>query len=292
MSYLMNQCKGKAMAPVQMDHKTTQTYDPSLYLAGRTWTPQRSWDALKADDYAQQGFVVLEPALTEQMVVDARHGLTDLIHGQVPEFDQVQFEGHTAEELSAMTPQQRELSVRRVFSFCKYESRLDAVMRHPQLLAFVTKLMGGREPICFQEMALLKPPHGREKPWHQDNAYFDLDINEPVVGVWIALDDATIENGCMHVIPGSHHQGPKVHFQRRDWQICDTDILGQSITAVPLKAGGLMFFNGLMYHGTPHNPTQLRRRALQFHYCPKDAKWNNMEARLALFGSEGKDVTC
>ena len=112
------------------------------------------------------------------------------------------------------------------------------------------------------------------------------------MGVWIALDDATVENGCMHVLPGSHKEGAVVHFKRRDWQICDTDILGQSITAVPLKAGGLMFFDGLLQHGTPHNPTTQRRRALQFHYCAKDAKWTDEDARLAVFGSEGKDVTC
>ena len=56
-------------------------------------------------------------------------------------------------------------------------------------------------------MALLKPPRGREKPWHQDHAYFNLPLDTPIVGVWIALDEATPENGCMHVIPGSHREG-------------------------------------------------------------------------------------
>ncbi|WP_269542094.1 phytanoyl-CoA dioxygenase family protein [Cerasicoccus fimbriatus] len=39
---------------------------------------------------------------------------------------------------------------------------------------------------------------GREKPWHQDKAYFDFPLNDRVVGVWIALGEATVANGCMH----------------------------------------------------------------------------------------------
>ncbi len=280
------------MPAIQMDHNQAQDYDASLYRADSVATPACQWEELSVELFERTGYLALANALSSQQVHDAREGLSALIRGQVPDYDQVQFEGLTSTEIDVLTPDQRELHVRRLIAFCKFEKRLDAIMRDPKLLAMVTKLLGDREPICFQEMALLKPPKGREKPWHQDNAYFNLDSSEPVVGVWIALDDATLENGCMHVQPGSHHHGPHIHFKRRDWQICDTDILGNAITAVPLDAGGLMFFNGLLYHGTPHNPTRQRRRALQFHYCPKDAKWTNEEARLALFGSEGKDVSC
>ena len=54
---------------------------------------------------------------------------------------------------------------------------------------------------------------GREKPWHQDKAFFEIDVTSPVVGVWIALDEATPDNGCMHVIPGSHLEGPRGALQ-------------------------------------------------------------------------------
>lgn len=289
---LMNQYKGAAMSQANIDQSHSLDYDPLLYMAGAIHKPYDQWEQVNRTAYERDGFVALNNALSAEQVADARAGLSDLIMGHVPAFDGIQFEASAAAKLDSLDLNEREVAVRKLMNFCAYEPRLDGVMRHPQLLEVIGRLMGGREPICFQEMALLKPPHGREKPWHQDNAYFDLDINEPVVGVWIALDDATMDNGCMHVIPGSQADGAVVHFKRRDWQICDTDILGRPITAVPLKAGGLMFFNGLLHHGTPHNPTALRRRALQFHYCPKDAKWTNQEARLALFGADGKDVTC
>jgi len=157
--------------------------------------------------------------------------------------------------------------VRKLMGFTKHEPRLDALASAAGLLGIVQRLLAGREPRMFQDMALLKPPRGREKPWHQDNAYFDIAADEPVVGVWIALDAATPANGCMHLVPGSHRAGPTVHFKRRDWQLCDTEVRGKAIVACPLRPGGLLLFNGLTWHGTPANDTDQRRRALQFHYA-------------------------
>ena len=150
----------------------------------------------------------------------------------------------------------------------------------------------------FQDMALIKPPSiGREKPWHQDCAYFDVPPHSAIVGVWIALDEAGLDNGCMRILDGGHREGPQIHFERRDWQICDTDVetlhtSQHPIVAVPLKPGGCMFFSGLLPHGTPHNTSDKRRRALQFHYRPASTETIPTEERLAVFGSEGKDVTC
>ena len=77
-----------------------------------------------------------------------------------------------------------------------------------RLHAMLDALMGqGR--VLLQEMALVKPPKvSGEKPWHQDAAYFRGSDPNLMFGVWIALDPATRENGCMEVIPGSHLRGP------------------------------------------------------------------------------------
>ena len=162
----------------------------------------------------------------------------------------------------------------------------------PELLDVVSRVIGAK-PALFQDMALLKPPRiGREKPWHQDHAYFDLPLDTPVVGVWIALDRATTDNGCMTVIPGSHRRGPVVHFQRRDWQICDAHVDNRGALAVPLEPGGCLLFSSFMHHGTPTNTAAERRRALQFHYAPAGAAGISREQRMAVFGAEGKSVTC
>ena len=129
-------------------------------------------------------------------------------------------------------------------------------------------LLGGDEIAMIQDMALLKPPHvGREKPWHQDTAYFAMEPLELILGTWTAVDEATVENGCMHVIPGSHHGGPKAHYHDRDCQLPDEIVDVRRSLTVPLKPGGTLFFSGLLHHGTPPNRSAARRRALQFHFA-------------------------
>ena len=69
-------------------------------------------------------------------------------------------------------------------------------------------------------------------------------------------------------------------------------MMGCEAVAVPLKPGGLLLFDGLLPHGTPHNNSGERRRAIQYHYAPDTATKVEDEYRLGIFGSEGKGVTC
>ncbi|MDQ2687920.1 MAG: phytanoyl-CoA dioxygenase family protein [Armatimonadota bacterium] len=242
--------------------------------------------------YHDDGFLVVHGAFTASEVDAARAGLAHLIMGGCPAFEDIQFEASAAARLPELTLDERQDAVRKLMCFSGYEPRLNALAAHPALLAILTRLLGDT-PRMFQDMALLKPPQiGREKPWHQDKAYFDLPLGAPVVGVWIALDPATVENGCMRLWPGGHKEGARPHFQRRDWQICDTDVQGRPCVAAPLAPGGLLLFDGLVPHGTPANSSAQRRRAVQFHYAPASASPAPPDERLAVFGSEGKNVSC
>ena len=241
--------------------------------------------------YREQGFLGIERVLGPDEVQAGLDGLDHLLAGRNPAFNGVMLEKAAAD--AADTLGARLDRVRKLFYYVKYDARLEALSRHPAVLAVARTLLGGREPRLFQDMALLKPPRiGREKPWHQDHAYFDLPLDEPVVGVWIALDSATVENGCMQFQAGGHRDGPQLHWMRRDWQICDSEMLGRELVACPLPAGGAVFFDSLVPHGTPQNSSPDRRRALQFHYVATDARAVPKEERMRVFGSEGKDVTC
>lgn len=242
--------------------------------------------------FRDRGFLVVHDAFNPAQVQDALDGILDLIAGKVPDFRGVQFEGAAQGRIAALPAEQRQDLVRKMWLFVGHEPRLTALAAHPPLLDVLARLIGDT-PVLFQDQAMLKPPLvGREKPWHQDNAYFNVPPETPVVGVWIALDPATAENGCMHVIPGSHREGPVVHWKRRDWQICDTDVDSARDVMAVLRPGGCLFFHGLLHHGTPANRSAARRRALQFHYRPEGAGAIRPEARMAVFGSEGKDVRC
>ena len=247
-------------------------------------------DAHLAQFYAQ-GYLVVNEAFTPDEVREAIAGLVHLIAGGCPEFHSIQFEATMLDRLDTLTVEERQDAVRKLMWFVDFEPRLKALSHHPALLAVVTRLLNAL-PVMFQDQALLKPPRlGREKPWHQDKAYFNLDRREPVVGVWVALDEATLENGCMHLLPDLGRE-PIVHFQRRDWQVCDSLVLGKRAVAVPLKPGSLLLFDGLLVHGTPHNGSPARRRAVQFHYHASRFKPVSNDERMAVFGNEGKDVTC
>jgi phytanoyl-CoA hydroxylase len=145
----------------------------------------------------------------------------------------------------------------------------------------------------IQDMALLKPPfHGSEKPWHQDTAYFDWTPLGGILGTWIALDEASIENGCMQVIPGTHLEGPVPHFHVRDCQIADTRVCVEGSVTIPLRPGGVLFFSGLLHHGTPPNNTARRRRALQFHYAAANCTKMTIEQHGELFNEGGMYAGC
>ena len=275
-------------------------HDPRLYRPLCEVPPLASCDAMKdaaMESYHEQGFLAVDAIFDSEDIAITLEAIGDLLDRKVPDHPNrnVYIEADAREHFDSLSPQQRRDAVRKLFHFCRPEPRLNKLSRHPRVLGIVERIIGG-PVVMIQDMALLKPPRiGREKPWHQDHAYFPYPLDAPIVGVWIALDAATVANGCMHVLPGWHRHGPIVHFQRRDWQICDTDILDRPdarSVAVPLAVGGALFFSSLLPHGTPVNRSPHPRRALQFHYASAGAAQISGEAHRAIFGSEGKDVSC
>lgn len=243
--------------------------------------------------YRQHGWLAVHGLLDPDELRTAYAATDDLAHGRVPGFKGLIYEGTVRDRIAAMAQDERADAVRKLFRFAAHDERMQRLVEHPGMTAIVRNLLQTEATRMFQDMALLKPPRiGREKPWHQDHAFFDFSLDTRFVGVWIALDPATLQNGCMHVLDRGHLQGPRTHFKRRDMQICDTDILGQRSLAFPMQPGDAMFFDGLLPHGTPANASPERRRALQFHYCPESAVELDSTLRLQVFGAEGKDATC
>jgi phytanoyl-CoA hydroxylase len=133
----------------------------------------------------------------------------------------------------------------------------------------------------------VKPPKvSGEKPWHQDAAYFRGSDPNLMFGVWIALDPATRENGCMEVIPGSHLRGPAPHVPAADINLCTIrpDLVRlEDRRALPMDPGDVLVFNSLIHHYTAANRSDQRRRALQFHYHQVGLEWTSLEAHRALY---------
>lgn len=282
---------------INTEPSVVELHDPHLYeRCAIVPAVSGGFDAITdahVQQYRELGFLSINDAFTPDEVQAGIDGLLHLIAGGNPEFRSIQFEARAREILPTLSIEQRQDAVRKLMYFTEFEARLKALSHHSKLLSTVGRLLETESTLnMFQDMALLKPPHlGREKPWHQDKAYFDIDMREPVVGVWVALDEATPDNGCMHLLP-ELGRVPHLHFQRRDWQICDSQILGKSCIAAPLKPGGVLLFDGLLVHGTPHNGSDMRRRAVQFHYHGNRFAKVETEVRLSIFGGEGANVEC
>lgn len=238
--------------------------------------------------FKDQGYLIIDNLLGSTEVEGALEEIGDIIHQRLTG-PKIQFSRKVNEH---WTPDERELAVRKIYNYVQHAPRLGAIARHPGLLDRVERLLG-EKAILVGEQGLLKPPFGGgEKPWHQDMAYGGLFFRKQIVTVWIALDEANLENGCMHIIPRSHLLGGVPHYMIRDWQMCDSHVEVDKDTAVCLKPGGVLLFSGLLQHGTPANFSSFKRRALQLRYAPASAELMDKEQFKLMFTGELMDADC
>jgi phytanoyl-CoA hydroxylase len=135
----------------------------------------------------------------------------------------------------------------------------------------VLPLLGTGDARLYWEQAVAKPPQARtELPWHQDNGYTPL-IPEEYVTCWLALDDADLENGCIWVIPGSHHYGTQQHHAGAGPFRVGRDGDSGDGVPVPVHRGDVLVFSSLIMHRSGPNVTDRHRRAWIIQFCPAHA---------------------
>ena len=107
------------------------------------------------------------------------------------------------------------LTVRKFSGLTPHEPVFDEYMRESTVADAAAELIG--TPLGLHgDQALLKPPEfGSEKPFHQVNAYFQVTSDDAVITCWCALDEATMENGCLHYLAGFHKRGLVEHELER-----------------------------------------------------------------------------
>lgn len=192
-----------------------------------------------------------------------------------------------------LDPTRVEYSFRKLHNYQAEDPVFQRLVERPRIRGFLSDLVG-QDMLLKDVMALSKPPFiGSEKPWHQDNAYFNwLPLNW-VATVWIALDDATVENGCMHVLPGQHARGPLRHHHTIDCEILGDRLDPSQAVPIELRAGGALYFSALLPHQTPANASSTRRRALQFQYRSTNAYQVTAEEFGKVFAeADGAPASC
>ncbi|MBA3684238.1 MAG: phytanoyl-CoA dioxygenase family protein [Planctomycetes bacterium] len=222
--------------------------------------------------YVEQGYLVV-PGLVAQEELDLlKQDLVHLARGGYP--------------CPSLKPLPSDFSDDQVLEnlLCVHQPHyLSPVMRsfvdHPGIAAVLARIVGAHltpgwwdgAVKCMQSMLFVKPPGKPGQAWHQDEIYIPT-RDRSLTGGWIAIDDATRENGCLYVLPGSHRPGylyPSRSHQRTD----EFDFGGESHgfdesgeVAVEVKAGSVVFFNGYLLHRSRRNRSRVYRRALVNHY--------------------------
>jgi ectoine hydroxylase-related dioxygenase (phytanoyl-CoA dioxygenase family) len=143
--------------------------------------------------------------------------------------------------------------------------------RAPEVTDLVADLVGP-ELDCFLSQFIFKNPGAWGQPWHQDSYYFPFDPPRPILGVWLAVTEATLENGCLHVVPGSHREPVHEHVADRRpganygyVEIVDHDMA--SAEPVLMQPGDLLLFDSHLMHRSTDNESDGIRAAMVYHYA-------------------------
>ncbi len=238
--------------------------------------------------YRRDGYVVVPKLIGPKLVDACIDAISGLASGRLSrQSTEIMFEPGV--DASRLRPEEREDHIRKFAWFVEDSPVLHAAAMSQRLHSILDQLLGqGR--VLFQDMALIKPPRiGGAKPWHQDASYFRVSDPNQIVGVWIALDLAAQENGCMEVIPGSHLDGPAIHLPEVDVNLCTIrpdQLRLQDRIPIELAPGDALIFHALLHHFTAPNRSSRRRRAVQFHYHQVGMQWTSLDAHRRHFHDE------
>jgi len=146
---------------------------------------------------------------------------------------------------------------------------------HPRLVAILKGLVSPNLK-CMQSMLFVKAPGKAGQAWHQDEFYIPT-RDKSLIGAWIAIDDATVKNGCLWIIPGRPgfimRRTPNKSNEYADVDTIDvSDIDPKQNIPVEVKSGSVVFFNGYTLHSSLRNKTtDCFRTALVLHYMSAES---------------------
>jgi phytanoyl-CoA hydroxylase len=226
-----------------------------------TDTERAQWE--RDGFFVRRGFA--EPGTTkrmlEEVIARARAAQGQLIHEGSVVFPEANLADSAAASPLAEDRLAKLFKIHREGAFREF-------IESPRVLDIVESLLGPRVD-CFLSQFIFKNPGAWGQPWHQDALYFPFD-RRPQVGLWLAVSEATLENGVLHVLPGSHREPLHEHVRDRRpnanygyMEIVDHDMTG----AIPvlMQPGDLLVFHCLLMHCSRDNVSQGRRAAMVYH---------------------------
>ena len=225
--------------------------------------------------YDEQGFLVVPSVFTPAELDPIRQRVDAIVADpeSAPRGVTVGREGDTTPDKSRSEAHNQD--VRSTGFLVRFDAQFQAFATRDKLLELVRGLIGPKVQV-FRDQMLLKPPGGQAKPPHQDQSYFVVQPEDALVTAWIALDEATLDNGCMGYIPGSHRHGIfEVGFDPEKPVHHVPDTKGVDLPAMvycPVPVGSVIFHHGCTLHASHDNRTNTWRRALIIHFATAAAR--------------------
>jgi phytanoyl-CoA hydroxylase len=226
----------------------------------------------QVEAYQHDGFVAQREFLSAEEVEDLKAGVLEAIAGmgkrKVTDADSEMEEGEGYYD-KVFT---QKLNLWRV------NDAVRTVMLSPELGKMLRRLAGVDGFRVWHDQALIKEPFGNPTAWHLDNPYWSFRSPDSL-SIWIALEDATLENGCMWFAPGSqvhanYDEVAGIGMNQGDLFKIFPKMGDVDPVAVPMKAGDCSFHNGLTGHGAGANMTRGRRIAMTCAYMPVGSTYN------------------
>jgi phytanoyl-CoA hydroxylase len=231
-------------------------------------TPQtaRALRPDQLDEFRSRGFVRIGALLDDEAIAELRAEY-DRVFAEARQsnrFRNLAISDTDSAEEKLDAPEQ----MLQIMQVCERSMAFRQLLYDARILDIAEDLIGPNIQL-FHDQALYKPAqHGGAVFWHQDNAYWRCHPAN-LISCWLTLDDVDVDNGAMHLIPGSHLKGLEAEHERAQNTGALLDI-SQNIDAttaevIDLPAGGVLFHHCQTLHYTPPNHTERQRRAFAIH---------------------------
>jgi len=240
--------------------------------------------------YRDKGYVAGPRVLHDDQIERLKARIADILEGRV-----VFPENLMGREVLKSDRSTHRVSVKIVNLF-RHDDVFAEVVRNPMIGCLAHDLLEGPVRMWTDQM-IFKPADDDQakQAWHRDYTYWNQ-VGPPEMGTcWIALDDAMVSNGCMHVVPGSHKWNYDYHRDDVDdsdphWPLLPQNVPdGADTTAVPceVKTGHCHFHHCKLLHGSYGSKTDNPRRAYVMHLMPGSTRrlgdnWNDRLAPLEM----------
>lgn len=257
-------------------------------------TPTIKLSQEQIDFFQREGYLSL-PALTtaeEVMRLQATYDRLFVIKAGRDQGDHLDLVTTDEDDQESVLPQ--------ILNPSKYAPELIDTQLRVNAAAIARQLLGD-DAHFHSDHAIRKPAQsGVETPWHQDEAYWDADKEYNALSIWVPLQEATLENGCMQFVPSSNQREVLPHHPIGNdpriigLEVDDPTEWAQNAVACPLPPGGATIHHSRTLHFTGANhssqprrayimafgtPTQARRVARDFYWqTMQKTKWHERAA--------------